>query len=150
MIARCPFVDVIAATTRDDATTPLAALERHEWGDPVANERVWRVWRDRLAPLPHVRHSVLPTQVSVSSSHSPLSNSAARPTMSVSLQAEPTVASNFYPHALISSSLHDSRVPFSDALKWTAALRDSAVAARIPHVTNAAAVSSEKDADLTN
>ena len=189
MIARCPFVDVIAATTRDAATTPLAALERHEWGDPRADARVWRMWRDRLAPLPHVRRAMLPAPIASSSpsafsssafsSASPPStpvHSAAPPTLSsvppstvsaasASHQAAaPLVASNFYPHALISSSLHDSRVPFSDALKWTAALRDFAASAPTPvyaappsasatasspsHGTTA--TNSENDADISN
>jgi oligopeptidase B len=120
MIAHSPFVDILGAMcssppTRDDASSEtttashigaLQAHERAEWGDLLGVPAVWRMWRDRLAPL-----------------------------------AVPRAAPTPYAHTLITAAQHDSRVPVSDALKWTAAMREHALIEKGIRVSNEYAAS---------
>jgi len=68
IVAEVPFVDCL--TTMLDTSLPLTVIEQEEWGDPIADEKVYELLKS-YSPYDNVRHLPYPRMLVTSGINDP-------------------------------------------------------------------------------
>ena len=143
-----PFLDVLS--TMCDPSLPLVVKERRQWGDPLVDRQAWRYiysyspydgletgWRKAVGAGQEDRLQQRQGRDEEHNIDKPSTNGGAKGESSVKrartqakqgngnsegsgINCKPSVA---FPHLLLTTSMHDTRVPYHEPAKYVAKLR---------------------------